>query len=159
MCSADIFLGLLAILFPPLPVWVKRGICGVDSIINIALCMLGYIPGLLHSWYIIAKYPDPYEYGPVSDSEDGTTSYYYYISRRGHPPQRQSSQRGYGTTAQPQAAPQESGVEAPPKPQNQPPKPRNDTVADHADEGSSSTHPPPSYADVVKGDNKVQSQD
>jgi hypothetical protein len=24
--------------------------------INIALCMLGYLPGLIHSWYIISKY-------------------------------------------------------------------------------------------------------
>lgn len=38
MCGSDIFLGLLAILFPPLAVWVKRGICSVDSLINIALC-------------------------------------------------------------------------------------------------------------------------
>jgi uncharacterized membrane protein YqaE (UPF0057 family) len=46
-CSADIILILLAILFPPLPVWIKRGICSADSLINIALCMLGFIPGLL----------------------------------------------------------------------------------------------------------------
>ena len=31
-------------------VWVKRGICSCDSIINIALCMLGYLPGLIHAW-------------------------------------------------------------------------------------------------------------
>ncbi|PMB73697.1 Plasma membrane proteolipid 3 [Beauveria bassiana] len=63
MCSADIFLGVLAILFPPLPVWVKRGICSADSLINILLCLLGFIPGMLHAWYIIAKFPEPpYEY-------------------------------------------------------------------------------------------------
>lgn len=38
MCGSDIFLGLVAILFPPLAVWVKRGICSADSLINIALC-------------------------------------------------------------------------------------------------------------------------
>ncbi len=38
MCGSDIFLGLIAILFPPLAVWVKRGICSGDSLINIALC-------------------------------------------------------------------------------------------------------------------------
>lgn len=38
MCGSDIFLGILAILFPPLAVWVKRGICSADSLINIALC-------------------------------------------------------------------------------------------------------------------------
>lgn len=31
----------------------------MDSLINILLCVLGYLPGLIHSWYIIAKYP-PY---------------------------------------------------------------------------------------------------
>lgn len=38
MCGSDILLGLLAILFPPLAVWVKRGICSADSLINILLC-------------------------------------------------------------------------------------------------------------------------
>jgi uncharacterized membrane protein YqaE (UPF0057 family) len=38
MCGSDIFLGLVAIIFPPLAVWVKRGICSADSLINIALC-------------------------------------------------------------------------------------------------------------------------
>ncbi|KAJ4300081.1 hypothetical protein N0V88_002750 [Collariella sp. IMI 366227] len=42
MCSTDIFLGLMAVLFPPLAVWVKRGICSADSIINILLLILGY---------------------------------------------------------------------------------------------------------------------
>lgn len=37
--------------------------CRSLGIINIALCLLGYIPGLVHSWYIISKYPeDEYEY-------------------------------------------------------------------------------------------------
>lgn len=50
--SADVFLVLLAILFPPLPVWIKRGICSADSLINIALCMLGFIPGLLVRFFL-----------------------------------------------------------------------------------------------------------
>lgn len=29
----------------------------MDSFINIALCILGFLPGLFHSWYIISKYP------------------------------------------------------------------------------------------------------
>jgi hypothetical protein len=32
------------------PVWIKRGICSADSFINIALCCLGWLPGLLHAW-------------------------------------------------------------------------------------------------------------
>ncbi|EEQ41173.1 hypothetical protein CLUG_05301 [Clavispora lusitaniae ATCC 42720] len=58
-CMSDIFLVVLSVLFPPLPVWIRRGICSADSFINILLCILGYLPGLIHSWYIIAKYP-PY---------------------------------------------------------------------------------------------------
>lgn len=58
-CMSDICLVILSVLFPPLPVWIRRGICSSDSLINILLCILGYFPGLIHSWYIIAKYP-PY---------------------------------------------------------------------------------------------------
>lgn len=61
----DCFLVILAIFFPPLPVWIRRGLCSIDGFINIALCCLGYIPGLIHSWYIIAHYPEDaqlYEY-------------------------------------------------------------------------------------------------
>ncbi|KAG7660478.1 uncharacterized protein J8A68_006010, partial [[Candida] subhashii] len=46
-------------IFPPIPVWIRRGFCSYDSFINILLLILGYFPGLIHSWYIIAKYP-PY---------------------------------------------------------------------------------------------------
>uniref|UniRef100_A0A060T605 ARAD1C09966p n=1 Tax=Blastobotrys adeninivorans TaxID=409370 RepID=A0A060T605_BLAAD len=53
----DFILVVVAIVFPPLPVWIKVGICSADSLINIALCVLGFLPGLFHSWYIISKYP------------------------------------------------------------------------------------------------------
>jgi uncharacterized membrane protein YqaE (UPF0057 family) len=46
MCGSDIFLGLIAILFPPIAVWVKRGICSADSLINIALCCASTLPTL-----------------------------------------------------------------------------------------------------------------
>lgn len=49
MCGSDICLGIIAILFPPFAVWVKRGLCSADSLINIALCILGFLPGLLHA--------------------------------------------------------------------------------------------------------------
>ncbi|OIW28595.1 UPF0057-domain-containing protein [Coniochaeta ligniaria NRRL 30616] len=156
MCSADIFLGLLAILFPPLPVWVKRGICSADSLINILLCCLGYIPGTIHAWYIIAKYPEPgYDYEPLEQDAEGRV---YVIVREGgrphHTAQGQQQQpkpnkkpgqpnanMSYGTTGAPSAAsagqPQQDGGE-----------------------GSSEGHPPPpSYAQVVAGDHKVQTQE
>ena len=96
MCGSDIFLGFIALLFPPLPgsysqpaspsysayqtnktaVWVKRGLCSADSLINIALCMLGVLPGLLHAWYIIITYPEPtYEQVAQEDSENGRVTY------------------------------------------------------------------------------------
>lgn len=55
--GGDIFLVLISFLFPPLPVWFRRGICSADAFINLALCCLGYFPGLIHSWYIISHYP------------------------------------------------------------------------------------------------------
>lgn len=58
MC--DCILVLISLIFPPLPVWIKCGVCSAESWINIGLCLLGYIPGVLHSLYIIAKYPIRY---------------------------------------------------------------------------------------------------
>lgn len=73
---SDVFLVVLSVLFPPLPVWIRRGFCTGDSLINVCLFILGYFPGLIHSWYIIAKYP-PYSdiyYVYRSDIENQTTS-------------------------------------------------------------------------------------
>ncbi|KAI5960263.1 hypothetical protein CANMA_004043 [Candida margitis] len=61
ICLSDLLLIVLSVFFPPLPVWIRRGVCSKDSAINILLCILGFIPGLIHAWYIIAKYP-PYSH-------------------------------------------------------------------------------------------------
>lgn len=53
-CS-DIFKIILAIILPPLGVFLERG-CNVDFLINILLTILGYIPGIIHALYIILKY-------------------------------------------------------------------------------------------------------
>lgn len=58
MC--DCILVLLALVFPPLPVWIKCGICSAESLIGIALSILGYIPGVIYALYVIAKYPIRY---------------------------------------------------------------------------------------------------
>jgi uncharacterized membrane protein YqaE (UPF0057 family) len=71
-CWSDVCLVMLSVLFPPLPVWIRRGFCSCDSLINVCLFILGYFPGLIHSWYIIAKYP------PYSDI------YYIYRSDLEH---------------------------------------------------------------------------
>ncbi|KAL8391882.1 hypothetical protein RB595_002182 [Gaeumannomyces hyphopodioides] len=159
MCSADVFLGLLAILFPPLPVWVKRGICSADSLINILLCMLGFLPGLLHAWYIIANYPEPdYDYQSLPQDTERVT----YVFVHGPPPPGQhnaqyqsqrapkpsgdnNNSRTYGTNS----ANASGGQNPQPQPQQQA----------GAGEGSSDGAAPPSYAQVVAGDNKVQTHD
>ncbi|KAI9236411.1 plasma membrane proteolipid 3 [Podila verticillata NRRL 6337] len=53
-CS-DIFKFIFAVIFPPLGVLLERG-CGRDLIINILLTCLGFIPGIIHAFYIILKY-------------------------------------------------------------------------------------------------------
>ncbi|KAJ7632525.1 hypothetical protein FB45DRAFT_912686 [Roridomyces roridus] len=53
--SSDICKLLCAIFLPPLGVFFERG-CGSDLLINILLTILGWIPGVIHAWYIIFKY-------------------------------------------------------------------------------------------------------
>jgi uncharacterized membrane protein YqaE (UPF0057 family) len=161
MCSADFFLGLLAILFPPLPVWVKSGLCSADSIINILLCLLGYIPGLLHAWYIIASTPDPYgEYEGLQAhdrAESGRVTYVFVQPGHQPPPQSGSSQpQNYGATAQqPHKAQRQQQ-------QHQQQHQRQGAGSSSGGQGSSNgaqANPPPTYAEAVKGDNKVQTQE
>jgi uncharacterized membrane protein YqaE (UPF0057 family) len=165
MCSPDMFLGLVAILFPPLAgmrhfprcgerrltifaVWVKCGICSADSLINLCLCMLGYLPGLLHAWYIIAKFPEnDYEY-LNQDAESGRVRYIIVQSEGSNHrvPANQTSKpsnQGYGATA----------TMEPPTHQQQ------NGAWDNGQEGSSTGGVPPSYEQAVKGDHKIQSHD
>ncbi|KAK2814457.1 hypothetical protein FQN49_008180 [Arthroderma sp. PD_2] len=167
MCSPDAFLAILAVLFPPIAVWIKVGICSADSLINIALCCLGYVPGLLHAWYIILKYPEPDDeypdgYRPIvgqgnrGDAEAGRVTYYYIAHEQAHPNQHQHQQRTYGTN-------QTAARAAPPPPVPQKPQAGGGYVAAGAPDQGSSNRPdgehraPPTYAEAVKGDNKIQS--
>lgn len=138
--------------------WIKAGICTADSIINIALCLLGFIPGLIHAWYIIMKYPEPdYDevaYEPVSggsgqrrDLENGHVTY-YYVS---HQPPQHAPQPSYGTLNQ-------QGQQQPAGHSKTSDDPQQGGAADSG-EGRSDARPPPTYAEAVKGDNKIQSQD
>ena len=45
---------IIAILLPPLGVFLQVGF-GIDFWINILLTLLGYIPGIVHAVWIIAK--------------------------------------------------------------------------------------------------------
>lgn len=49
--SSDICKVILAIVLPPLGVFLERG-CNADFFINILLTILGYIPGIIHALYV-----------------------------------------------------------------------------------------------------------
>ncbi|AOW25951.1 plasma membrane proteolipid 3 [Candida albicans P57072] len=53
-CS-DIIKIIVAIILPPLGVFLERG-CSSSLFINILLTILGYIPGIIHALYVILKY-------------------------------------------------------------------------------------------------------
>ncbi|MEO0698057.1 MAG: YqaE/Pmp3 family membrane protein [Pseudomonadota bacterium] len=50
----DLLLILASILLPPLAVALKRGI-GWPFVLNILLTVLGYVPGLVHAIWIVAR--------------------------------------------------------------------------------------------------------
>lgn len=56
--SSDVFLYFLALFLPPLAVFFKRELHG-DFWINVILSIIGWIPGVIHAWYIIAKFERP----------------------------------------------------------------------------------------------------
>lgn len=54
MSFADFIRILLAVLLPPLGVFLQVGL-GLHFWLNILLTILGYIPGIVHAVWIIAK--------------------------------------------------------------------------------------------------------
>ncbi|RPA86760.1 hypothetical protein BJ508DRAFT_301575 [Ascobolus immersus RN42] len=153
MCSTDTFLALLAILFPPLPVWVKRGVCSADGMINLALCCLGFLPGLIHAWYIISKYPDPdATYEPLAT--DNVPHTYTNNAPGGYI----YSQPGASPHPQPQIGypqPQQSYGAFNGHHQDQSPRRYQEhRQQTDVDAGEGNVHGPPSYAEVVKDGGK-----
>jgi uncharacterized membrane protein YqaE (UPF0057 family) len=53
--SMDLLRIIIAILLPPLGVFLQVGI-GKQFWINVLLTILGYIPGIVHAVWVIAKY-------------------------------------------------------------------------------------------------------
>lgn len=45
---------ILAILLPPIAVFLKSG-AGKDLIINIILCLLFYLPGIIHALWVVTR--------------------------------------------------------------------------------------------------------
>lgn len=54
LTEQKLLLVIIAILLPPLAVGLKEGI-GLHLILNIVLCILFWIPGLLHALYIVLR--------------------------------------------------------------------------------------------------------
>jgi uncharacterized membrane protein YqaE (UPF0057 family) len=54
MCGMDLIRIIIAVLLPPLGVFLQVGL-GKHFWINILLTLLGYIPGIVHAIYIIGK--------------------------------------------------------------------------------------------------------
>ena len=52
--TADLLRVLLSVLLPPLGVFLQEGI-GMQFWLNILLTLLGYVPGLVHAIWIIAR--------------------------------------------------------------------------------------------------------
>jgi uncharacterized membrane protein YqaE (UPF0057 family) len=51
---SKLLLVIIAILLPPLAVGLKEGVGG-QLILNIVLCLLFYVPGLIHALWIVLK--------------------------------------------------------------------------------------------------------
>jgi uncharacterized membrane protein YqaE (UPF0057 family) len=45
---------LLAIFLPPIAVFLSKGV-GKDLIINIVLCLIFFIPGVVHALWLVTK--------------------------------------------------------------------------------------------------------
>ena len=49
-----VLLIILAILLPPIAVILKKGL-GKDLLINIILCLLFFLPGVIHALWLVTK--------------------------------------------------------------------------------------------------------
>lgn len=45
---------IIAIIFPPVAVFLKKGV-GKDLVINIVLCLLMFVPGLVHALWLVTR--------------------------------------------------------------------------------------------------------
>ena len=75
MRGSDVFLVLIAILFPPAAAAMVAG-CSCDLLINILLTLLGYIPGHIHafcmySYNVSSLLNEPAEVGRKGEREGG----------------------------------------------------------------------------------------
>ncbi|KAG5367932.1 hypothetical protein CJU90_0112 [Yarrowia sp. C11] len=124
MSCTDLLLVIVAVFFPPIPVAIRRGVCSADFFINVALCCLGFLPGLIHAFYIISKYP--------GDEHQG-------CRHGGYAPVNGSEQTFYGSSDLERAAPSGSNQQ---QPQNQAP-PSGEYYTSLDNKKDNSNRPPP----------------
>lgn len=127
---------------------------------NIILFCLGYIPGLLHAWYIIASNPEQdYDYEPVDDERGAARVTYYYVShsQRGAGQHGQMNYGGATVRQQPKGHQQSRVVSATPGASGS----GAPEIGSNGEQSvpSGDNAPPPPYADAVRGDHKVQTND
>ncbi|KAJ3513147.1 hypothetical protein NLJ89_g3114 [Agrocybe chaxingu] len=93
--SSDVILILVAIIFPPAAGAIVTG-CSCDLLINILLTILGYIPGLLHAFWLI--------YNKMQAEERYGNGGFVYIGNGTYQPLYHSETPGqapnYGATSQ-----------------------------------------------------------
>lgn len=149
--------------------------------------MLGFLPGLLHAWYIIAKFPEPtWEYETIPDAEAGYSRggdrvAYVYVHDDGRRncshheqpqqqdihPQQPTYQTMSGQVHYGKQSPRYSQMQV--QPDGQPhsqflPGQESGIVNEQLQAGPSRLQAPPndgsvppSYAEAI-GDNKIQSE-
>ncbi|KAI0471146.1 hypothetical protein GGR56DRAFT_659185 [Xylariaceae sp. FL0804] len=91
--ASAILLVIITIFLPPVGVWAVAG-CGADLFVNIALTLLGYIPGHIHAFYLEYVYYDRKE-----QAREGRIA-----ARRApgiYSDRVQTGGQGYGTMVQP----------------------------------------------------------
>ncbi|GIU52454.1 MULTISPECIES: YqaE/Pmp3 family membrane protein [Shewanella] len=54
MDTNKLLLIVIAILLPPVAVFLKKGM-GKDLLINIILCLLFFVPGLIHAIWVVVQ--------------------------------------------------------------------------------------------------------
>jgi uncharacterized membrane protein YqaE (UPF0057 family) len=56
MAASDnkVLLIILAIILPPVAVLIKKGV-GKDLLINIILCLIFFLPGLIHALWVVTQ--------------------------------------------------------------------------------------------------------
>lgn len=127
--------------------------------------MLGFVPGLLHSWYLIFTTPDPVYESIAPDAESGSQQpqrrlgpgqgdnvRYVYVYQEGgqQQHQHQQQQQGYGSMNMPSngtfgtAGPQPALA------------PQQTYQGGGEGQRPSGEAPPPAYEQVIQGDHKVQ---